>query len=106
MKEAAAKAVMTTTLIRSLPLRLAITVVVEKDGDSYHAFCPALRGLHVDGETEEEALDHAKDAIEVYLVSVARHGDAVSAGPEVGKPIRLPKGAAVHTIETRWPVLQ
>jgi len=42
-------------------LRLQITVVIEPDGDSFHAYCPAFKGLHVDGANEKEALRNAAE---------------------------------------------
>lgn len=69
-------------------LRFRVTVVVEPDGDGFHAYCPALKGLHVPGDTEEEALKNAKDAVDGYLRSLIRHGDPVPIGASPnGKPI-------------------
>ena len=36
-----------------------LVIIVEPDGDSYHAYAPALKGLHVDGETPAEAISNA-----------------------------------------------
>ncbi len=44
------------------------TVVVEQDEDgAYIAICPARTGCHTAGDTEEEALDHIKDAIRLHI---------------------------------------
>jgi hypothetical protein len=32
-----------------------IQVIVEPDEGEYHAYCPALKGLHTGGTTQEEA---------------------------------------------------
>lgn len=43
-------------------------VILEKDDDGgYVVDVPALPGCHTQGETKEEALDNAKEAIELYL---------------------------------------
>jgi predicted RNase H-like HicB family nuclease len=44
-------------------------VVIEKDPEAggYVVYCPTLKGCVSQGETEEEALDNIKDAIETYL---------------------------------------
>ena len=57
-----------------------ICVVVEPDGDQFHAYCPALTGLHTCGDTEEEALDNARDAAIAYLHSLIKHGDPIPVG--------------------------
>ncbi len=57
-----------------------ICVVVEPDGDQFHAYCPALTGLHTCGDTEEEALDNARDAAIAYLRSLIKHGDPIPVG--------------------------
>jgi predicted RNase H-like HicB family nuclease len=57
--------------------RFRVEVTVEKDGERFHAFCPALPGLHVDGDTAEEALECVKDAAIVYLESMLKHGEAL-----------------------------
>jgi len=54
-----------------------ITIVVEPDDGGFHAFCPALKGLHVDGTTEKEALENAREAAVAYLVSLIKHGDPI-----------------------------
>ena len=50
-----------------------IDICVEEDGDAYHAYCPALTGVHIDGETREKALENAKTAIELYITSLIKH---------------------------------
>jgi predicted RNase H-like HicB family nuclease len=42
-------------------------VVLEKSDDGYSVSCPVLPGCWSQGETEAEALDNIKDAIEEYL---------------------------------------
>lgn len=82
-------------------LNLRIVVAVEKDGDAYHAFCPALKGLHVDGDTESEAMENAKEAIIVYLDSLAAHGDPLP----VGEFLKVEKvqPAAIRRIDIPCP---
>jgi len=57
-----------------------IDVIIEPDGDEFHAYCPGLKGLHTCGSTEEEALQNAKDAAVAYLVSLMKHGDPIPIG--------------------------
>ena len=54
-----------------------ITVFFEEDGEGFHAFCPALPGLHAGGDTEEEVEQNAKDAVYIYLQSMIDHEDPI-----------------------------
>ncbi|HEV8574568.1 MAG TPA: type II toxin-antitoxin system HicB family antitoxin [Dehalococcoidia bacterium] len=50
-------------------------VVVEPDEDGgFHIFAPALKGCHSWGGTREEALDHFKEAIALWLESAEEQG--------------------------------
>jgi predicted RNase H-like HicB family nuclease len=61
-------------------LKVSITVEVDRDGDSFYAHCPGLKGLHVDGATEEEAVSNALEAASQYLDSMLRHNDPLPIG--------------------------
>ena len=50
-------------------------VIVEPDGDEFHAFCPIFKGLHTSGATQEEALENTKNAVFAYVMSMAKHGE-------------------------------
>jgi antitoxin HicB len=45
----------------------------------YVGFVPALPGCHTQGETLEETERNVKEAIAVYLESLAAHGDPIPA---------------------------
>jgi len=64
-------------------IHFTIDIVVEPDGDGFHAFCPALKGLHVGGRTEREALKNAADGAILYLESLMEHGDPIPVGVTV-----------------------
>ncbi len=52
------------------------TVVFERETDGgYHAFCPALKGCHTQGDTYEEAVENIREAIALYLESLRAHGE-------------------------------
>ena len=72
------------------PTEFKVQVVIEPDGTGFHAYCPALKGLHTCGDTEEEALQNAKDAATAYLRSLMKHGDPIPIG------ITQPKGILVN----------
>jgi len=49
----------------------------EAEEGGYVVTCPALPGCISEGETREEALENIKDAIQGYLETLRRHGDAM-----------------------------
>lgn len=57
-----------------------VGVVVEPDDVGFHAYCPALKGLHTCGDTEQEALQNAKDAAIAYLRTSIKYGDPIPVG--------------------------
>ncbi len=46
-------------------------VVLQKSDEGYAVSCPALPGCHSQGDTEQEALENIKDAIQEYLAAIA-----------------------------------
>lgn len=58
-------------------------VIVEPDGDRWHAFCPALihRGGATWGYTEQEALKNIHDVIQMVVESLVEHGETVPEQP-------------------------
>jgi predicted RNase H-like HicB family nuclease len=58
-------------------LRFKVPIVVKKDDIGYRAFSPPLRGLHVDGESKEEALKVGIEAAKQHLECMIEHGDMI-----------------------------
>lgn len=56
-------------------MKVQVCIKVDRDGDLFHAYSPDLPGLHVCGETEEEALATSIDAVGAYLRSMVKHGE-------------------------------
>lgn len=84
--------------LRRRKITFGILLVVEPDDDRYHAFCPALKGLHADGNTVEEARKNAQDAVIAYLRSLIKHNDPIPLGvlnytakEEEGEKHKLPQ---------------
>jgi Uncharacterized conserved protein len=48
----------------------------------YIVSCPQLPGCVTQGETEEEALEMIKDAIQGYIASLQKHGEPIPASVE------------------------
>jgi antitoxin HicB len=58
--------------------KVTYTVHVEPaDEGGYVAFFPALPGCHTQGETFEEVIAMAKDALAGYLQCLQAHGDPI-----------------------------
>jgi predicted RNase H-like HicB family nuclease len=45
-------------------------VVLNKSEEGYSVSCPGLPGCWSQGDTEDEALDNVRDAIEAYLETI------------------------------------
>lgn len=62
--------------------KFKVQIIIEPDGTGFHAYCPALKGLHAPGDTKEESLENAKEAVIAYLQSLVKHGDPIPVGIE------------------------
>lgn len=53
-------------------------ILIEQDEDGvFISTCPALPGCISQGDTRAEAVENIKDAIEGYLASLEKHGEAI-----------------------------
>lgn len=50
-------------------MRYTIILEAEEEG-GFHVWCPALKGCHSQGETQEEALENIQEAMAAYLESL------------------------------------
>lgn len=83
-------------------ISIKFRVCVERDGDEFHAYCPALKGLHVFGATVDEAVENARNAAIVYVNSLLRHNDPLPVGCDV--EIKQPKGRSSVATGDHAPV--
>ena len=69
---------------------LRYTVILEpEEVGGYHAFCPALKGLHTHGDTLEEAIANAREAIQLYLDDLRACGEEVPVEDFVFHPVEV-----------------
>jgi predicted RNase H-like HicB family nuclease len=68
---------MTTGTQKITKLKFWVRIVVEKDEPGYHAYAPSLKGLHMGGDTQEEARSNAKEAAALFLKSMIEDGDPI-----------------------------
>ncbi len=66
------------------------TIILEREADGgFHAYCPALKGCHSQGDSLDEAIGNIREAIEVYLESVAAHGEPIPHEDLLIKPVEV-----------------
>lgn len=66
------------------------TVVLEKEDEGgYHAFCPALKGCHSQGDTLEEATENIREAISLYLETLIEDGEPIPTDDITIRPVRI-----------------
>ena len=75
-------------------------IVVERDKfengrEAWHAYCPALKGCHTWGHTQEEALANAREAVELYVQDLVEAGETI---PVEQGTIELPEPAVVVNV--------
>ena len=75
-------------------LKYTVILIPEEEG-GYSVEVPALSGCYTQGETKEEAISMAKEAIELYLDSCAAHRE----------PIPQESGIESLVVEVREPFL-
>ena len=52
-------------------------MVIEPDGDNFHAYVPALPGYHTFGATVEEARANIAEAISFHIESMLESGESI-----------------------------
>ena len=59
-------------------------VIVEPDGDRWHAFCPALQkyGAATWGATQEEAYRHIQEVTQMIIEELTEDGSAIPDCPK------------------------
>lgn len=67
-------------------MRYTIILEAEEEG-GFHVWCPALKGCHSQGETQEEALENIQEAMAAYLESLQ------------DDRLPIPEDVTVHQVE-------
>ena len=66
------------------------TVILEREEDGgYHAFTPALKGCHSQGESVDDAITNIREAISAYLESLTARGEAIPTEDILIKPVEV-----------------
>lgn len=61
-------------------IRFQVQIIVEPDDDIFHAYCPSLKGVHVSGDTEKEAVQNCCEAILQHIGVLLDCGDPIPIG--------------------------
>jgi predicted RNase H-like HicB family nuclease len=48
-----------------------LSIIIEEDENGFFAYCPELKGCHSQGDTNDEALENIKEAIDLYLETIS-----------------------------------
>lgn len=94
-----------------ITMKTSVTVVIESDGEQFHAFCPGLPGIHSNAPTVEEARDRTIPAIERYLDYLDEQGGPnpvwpgleTDAGGEIIHLLTNPAESTIQSVEVPWP---
>lgn len=78
------------TITISFEGSLSFNIIVEKDTPGFHAYVPAMKGIHVDGENVQETWMNVYHAITAYVESLQRHGHTLP--PSAGFTVELKQG--------------
>ncbi|AFY43349.1 type II toxin-antitoxin system HicB family antitoxin [Nostoc sp. PCC 7107] len=66
------------------------TVILEKESDGgYHAFCPALKGCHSQGDSFEETIENITEAMELYIESLKADNQPIPKEDLIVKPLSI-----------------
>jgi len=61
--------------LRPFVIKFEVGVIIEKDNMGYIAYCPALKGLIVEGQSEKEVKKNFENAFISYINSALKHRD-------------------------------
>jgi predicted RNase H-like HicB family nuclease len=60
-----------------------VSVVIERDGHGYYAWCPELKGCQSQGTTVEDTLANIREAIELYLETLTEEERVAALSQEI-----------------------
>jgi len=69
--------------------RIVLTPAPADEGGGYTVTVPALPGCVTEGDTLEEAIAMARDAIEGYIESLQKHGEPIPEDVPSSEPATL-----------------
>lgn len=61
-------------------IKIQVRVIVERDGDGFHAYVPDLKGVHAAGDSEQEAISAVREGVSLYVQSLMKHDQSIPVG--------------------------
>lgn len=61
-------------------IKIQVRVIVERDGDGFHAYVPDLKGVHAAGDSEQEAIVAVREGVTLYMQSLMKHNQSIPVG--------------------------
>jgi predicted RNase H-like HicB family nuclease len=84
--------------VKSYVFKVVIKEDAFPDGrKGFHASCPALKGCHTWGHTQDEALANIKEAVELYVEDLLEAGQAIPVDPAQGV-VEMPSPSVVVNV--------
>lgn len=71
------------------PRRFAVAIHPDPEDGGYVASIPSVPGVYGQGETEEEALEDVREALEFTLESMSELGEELPAGDEIVRELAV-----------------
>lgn len=62
------------------PSEIEFILEPQEEQGGYHVYAPELPGLHTQGETIDEALENASEALELYVEGLREEGRPLDTG--------------------------
>lgn len=70
--------------------RYNYTIILARQPDGgFHAYCPALKGCHSQGDSLDEAVENMREAVEAYIESAEAHGEPIPREDLFIKPLEI-----------------
>jgi predicted RNase H-like HicB family nuclease len=85
----------------SKTLANSLTIEFDEQERGYLAYFPALAGCHTWGETYEEAVKNAEEALVGYLEALQKNSEKIPEGDHPAAGVSL--GVVVNLPELVWP---
>jgi predicted RNase H-like HicB family nuclease len=67
----------------------ALTIEPHPEDGGFLAYFPSLPGCHTWGESYEEAVKNAEEALSLYVETAAKHGDPLPIESDTASPVSL-----------------
>ena len=64
-------------------MKYKVSVLIERDAHGFYAWCPELKGCQTQGDTFDEVLANAREAVELYVETLSEEESEAMLSREV-----------------------